>query len=56
MYTVLVIDDSPSMRRVLKDMINDIDEFHIARKSVKTLVNKYPDNRNRERLINFLKM
>lgn len=29
MYTVLVIDDSPSMRRVLKDMINSIDEFEV---------------------------
>ena len=30
MYTVLVIDDSPSMRRMLKDMINDIDEFTVV--------------------------
>lgn len=29
MYTVLVIDDSASMRRVLKDMINSIDEFEV---------------------------
>lgn len=29
MYTVLVIDDSPSMRRILKDMINSIDEFEV---------------------------
>lgn len=29
MYTVLVIDDSPSMRRVIKDMINSIDEFEV---------------------------
>ena len=29
MYTVLVIDDSPSMRRILKDMINAIDEFEV---------------------------
>lgn len=29
MYTVLVIDDSPSMRRVLKDMIDSIDEFEV---------------------------
>ena len=26
MYTVLVIDDSPSMRRIIKDMINSIDD------------------------------
>lgn len=30
MYTVLVIDDSPSMRRILKDMINSIDEFDVV--------------------------
>ena len=30
MYTVLVIDDSPSMRRILKDMINSIDEFTVV--------------------------
>lgn len=30
MYTVLVIDDSPSMRKVLKDMINSIDEFEVV--------------------------
>ncbi|AXX92451.1 chemotaxis response regulator protein-glutamate methylesterase [Malaciobacter molluscorum LMG 25693] len=29
MYTVLVIDDSPSMRRILKDMINSIEEFEV---------------------------
>lgn len=29
MYTVLIIDDSPSMRRILKDMINNIDEFEV---------------------------
>lgn len=29
MYTVLVIDDSPSMRRVIKDMINSIEEFEV---------------------------
>jgi two-component system chemotaxis response regulator CheB len=29
MYTVLVIDDSPSMRRILKDMVNSIDEFEV---------------------------
>ncbi|WP_418185608.1 protein-glutamate methylesterase/protein-glutamine glutaminase [Aliarcobacter vitoriensis] len=29
MYTVLIIDDSASMRRVLKDMINSIDEFEV---------------------------
>ena len=27
MYTVMIIDDSPSMRRIIKDMINSIDEF-----------------------------
>ena len=30
MYTVLVIDDSASMRRVIKDMINSIDEFEVV--------------------------
>lgn len=30
MYTVLVIDDSPSMRRILKDMINSIEEFTVV--------------------------
>ncbi len=30
MYTVLVIDDSPSMRRIIKDMINEIDEFEVV--------------------------
>ncbi|RXJ86427.1 chemotaxis-specific protein-glutamate methyltransferase CheB [Arcobacter sp. CECT 8985] len=29
MYTVLIIDDSASMRRILKDMINSIDEFEV---------------------------
>ncbi|XPV70069.1 MAG: chemotaxis-specific protein-glutamate methyltransferase CheB [Halarcobacter sp.] len=29
MYTVLIIDDSPSMRRILKDMINSIEEFEV---------------------------
>lgn len=29
MYTVLVVDDSASMRKVLKDMINSIDEFEV---------------------------
>lgn len=28
-YTVLIIDDSASMRRILKDMINSIDEFEV---------------------------
>ncbi|MBY0541072.1 MAG: chemotaxis response regulator protein-glutamate methylesterase [Campylobacterales bacterium] len=30
MYTVLVIDDSPSMRRIIKDMISSIDEFEVV--------------------------
>ncbi|RXI24980.1 protein-glutamate methylesterase/protein-glutamine glutaminase [Aliarcobacter trophiarum] len=30
MYTVLVIDDSASMRRILKDMIGSIDEFEVV--------------------------
>jgi len=30
MYTVLVIDDSASMRRVIKDMINSIDDFEVV--------------------------
>ena len=30
MYTVLVIDDSASMRRVIKDMINTIEEFDVV--------------------------
>ena len=34
MYTVLVIDDSPSMRRIIKDMINDIDEFEVIAMAV----------------------
>ncbi len=29
MYTVLVIDDSASMRRVIKDVINTIDDFEV---------------------------
>jgi two-component system, chemotaxis family, protein-glutamate methylesterase/glutaminase len=29
-YTVLVIDDSASMRRIIKDMINSIDEFEVV--------------------------
>ncbi len=29
MYTVLVIDDSPSMRRIIKDMIDSIEEFEV---------------------------
>ncbi len=34
MYTVLVIDDSLSMRRILKDMINSIDEFDVIEEAV----------------------
>ena len=34
MYTVLVIDDSPSMRRIIKDMINEIDEFEVISMAV----------------------
>ena len=34
MYTVLVIDDSPSMRRIIKDMINDIDEFEVISEAI----------------------
>jgi two-component system chemotaxis response regulator CheB len=30
MYTVLVIDDSASMRKVIKDMINSIDDFQVV--------------------------
>jgi two-component system chemotaxis response regulator CheB len=30
MYTVLVIDDSASMRKVIKDMINRIDDFEVV--------------------------
>lgn len=30
MYTVLVIDDSVSMRNVIKDMINSIDDFEVV--------------------------
>jgi two-component system chemotaxis response regulator CheB len=29
MYTVLIIDDSISMRKIIKDMINNIDEFEV---------------------------
>jgi two-component system chemotaxis response regulator CheB len=34
MYTVLVIDDSASMRRVIQDMINSIDEFEVVDSAV----------------------
>ncbi|WP_122893032.1 chemotaxis-specific protein-glutamate methyltransferase CheB [Arcobacter peruensis] len=34
MYTVLVIDDSASMRRIIKDMINDIEEFEVISMAV----------------------
>ena len=30
MYNDIVIDDSPSMRRIIKDMINSIDEFEVV--------------------------
>ncbi|MEJ5168630.1 MAG: chemotaxis-specific protein-glutamate methyltransferase CheB [Arcobacteraceae bacterium] len=30
MYSVLIIDDSPSMRRVITDLINQIDEFEVV--------------------------
>jgi len=33
-YTVLVIDDSPSMRRIIKDMINDIDDFEVIAQAI----------------------
>ena len=29
MYTVLVVDDSASMRRILKDLINSIEDFEV---------------------------
>ena len=34
MYTVLVIDDSASMRRIIKDMINSIEEFEVIAEAV----------------------
>ncbi len=34
MYTVLVIDDSSSMRRIIKDMINQIDDFEVIEEAV----------------------
>ena len=34
MYTVLIIDDSASMRRILKDMINTIEEFEVVSTAV----------------------
>ncbi|WP_419769772.1 MAG: chemotaxis-specific protein-glutamate methyltransferase CheB [Candidatus Marinarcus sp.] len=34
MYTVIVIDDSSSMRRILKDMINNIDDFEVIAEAV----------------------
>ena len=34
MYSVIVIDDSPSMRRILKDMINGIDEFEVVDEAI----------------------
>ncbi len=34
MYTVLVIDDSSSMRKIIKDMINQIDEFEVISEAV----------------------
>ena len=34
MYTVLVIDDSPSMRRIIKDMINGIEEFEVIAEAI----------------------
>ncbi len=34
MYTVLVIDDSASMRRIIKDMINSIDDFEVIDQAV----------------------
>lgn len=34
MYTVLIIDDSPSMRRIIKDMINQIDDFEVIAEAI----------------------
>jgi len=34
MYTVLVIDDSPSMRRIIKDMINNIEDFDVIAEAI----------------------
>jgi two-component system chemotaxis response regulator CheB len=34
MYTVLIIDDSPSMRRIIKDMINSIEEFEVIAEAI----------------------
>jgi len=34
MYTVLIIDDSASMRRILKDVIDSIDEFKVVTTAV----------------------
>jgi len=30
MYSVIIIDDSASMRRILKDIINNIEKFHVV--------------------------
>ncbi len=34
MYTVLIVDDSASMRRIIKDMINAIDEFEVIDEAI----------------------
>jgi len=34
MYSVIVIDDSSSMRRILKDIINSIDDFEVIEEAV----------------------
>ncbi len=34
MYTVLVIDDSSSMRKIIKDMINSIEEFEVIEEAI----------------------
>jgi CDP-glycerol glycerophosphotransferase (TagB/SpsB family) len=51
-----LIRNKEQLIEFLINLLNKTDEYEEERLLVSAFANKYPDNRNRERLINFLKM